>query len=293
MTRARDVADAGHATTATTADTISQKTSINLSGTYSTHQLLVADAYNFAGDLTVNDNLILGKISDDGNDLVLEGSHTLQGTGQLEAGYVSSSGIGSVDGMTGTLGSGITLGSGATIDSGVTGTLGSSITPPAGTTMYITHQARRGTGSVGDQTNWYPVSSADLSTMTLYLAISSTQHAAFSKLKIEWVHDMRFNKDSHAHIDWRIVRWQNSSTAPTTTHGGETSLFLGTSGVVAGGSEVYDICGGAVIDDITGLSGEIKYALQYRNAAGSASYASTMYDGNALSRHQMIISGII
>ena len=129
MTRARDVADAGHATTATTADTISQKTSINLSGTYSTHQLLVADAYNFAGDLTVNDNLILGKISDDGNDLVLEGSHTLQGTGQLEAGYISSSGIGSVDGMTGTLGSGITLGS------GVTGTLGNGVTLPSAATQ--------------------------------------------------------------------------------------------------------------------------------------------------------------
>ncbi len=132
MTRARDVADAGHATTATTADTISQKTSIDLSGTYSTHQLLVADAYNFAGDLTVNDHLILGKLSDDGNDFVLEGSHTLQGTGQLEAGYISSSGIGSVDGMTGTLGSGVTLGSGATIDSGVTGTLGSGVSFPAG-----------------------------------------------------------------------------------------------------------------------------------------------------------------
>ena len=125
MTRARDVADAGHATTATTADTISQKTSINLSGTYSTHQLLVADAYNFAGDTTVNDNLILGKISDDGNDLVLEGSHTLQGTGQLEAGYVTSSGI-SADSLTGTLGSGVSIGS------GVTGTLGSGVTLPAG-----------------------------------------------------------------------------------------------------------------------------------------------------------------
>ena len=132
MTRARDVADAGHATTATTADTISQKTSINLSGTYSTHQLLVADAFAFTGDLTVNDHLILGKLSDDGNDFVLEGSHTLQGTGQLEAGYISSSGIGSVDGMTGTLGSGITLGSGATIDSGVTGTLGTGVTFPVG-----------------------------------------------------------------------------------------------------------------------------------------------------------------
>ena len=126
MTRARDVANAGHSTTATTADTISQKTSIDLSGTYSTHQLLVADAYNFAGDLTVNDNLILGKLSDDGNDFVLEGSHTLQGTGQLEAGYISSSGIGSVDGMTGTLGSGITLGS------GVIGTLGTGVTFPVG-----------------------------------------------------------------------------------------------------------------------------------------------------------------
>ena len=90
MTRARDVANAGHSTIATTADTISQKTSINLSGTYSTHQLLVADAYALTGDVTVNDNLILGKLSDDGNDILIEGSYTFTstGTGKVEAGYI-------------------------------------------------------------------------------------------------------------------------------------------------------------------------------------------------------------
>ena len=113
MTRARDVADAGHATTATTADTISQKTSIDLSGTYSTHQLLVADAYALTGDVTVNDNLILGKLSDDGNDILIEGNYTFTtiGAGKVEAGYISSSGI-SADSLTGTLGSGVSIGSG-------------------------------------------------------------------------------------------------------------------------------------------------------------------------------------
>ncbi len=67
-----------------------QKTSINLSGTYSTHQLLVADAYALTGDVTVNDNLILGKLSDDGNDILIEGSYTFTttGSGKVEVGYI-------------------------------------------------------------------------------------------------------------------------------------------------------------------------------------------------------------
>ncbi len=78
------------ATTADSADTLNQQTSINLSGTYSTHQLLVADAYALTGDVTVNDNLILGKLSDDGNDILIEGSYTFTttGSGKVEVGYI-------------------------------------------------------------------------------------------------------------------------------------------------------------------------------------------------------------
>ena len=78
------------AITANSADTLNQQTSINLSGTYSTHQLLVSDTYVLTGNVTVNDNLILGKLSDDGNDLVIEGSYTFTttGSGKVEVGYI-------------------------------------------------------------------------------------------------------------------------------------------------------------------------------------------------------------
>ena len=124
------------ATTADSADTLNQQTSINLSGTYSTHQLLVADAYALTGDVTINDNLILGKLSDDGNDILIEGNYTFTttGAGKIEAGYISSSGI-SADSLTGTLGSGVSIGS------EVTGTLGSGVSFPTGKFIPLKGQA--------------------------------------------------------------------------------------------------------------------------------------------------------
>ena len=188
MTRARDVADAGHATTATTADTISQKTSIDLSGTYSTHQLLVADAYNFAGDTTVNDNLILGKLSDDGTDTVLEGSYILKGTGQLEAGYVTSSGIGNVDGMTGTLGSGVTLGNAVTGSPALnlgntTGTFGSGVAFPAGHQLQMV-QSSNDLAQVTSITSNSPAQSNSLPYVDITPKATNSKYHMYGKLYI-------------------------------------------------------------------------------------------------------------
>tara|TARA_B110001454_G_scaffold170456_2_gene160977 strand:- start:429 stop:1328 length:900 start_codon:yes stop_codon:yes gene_type:complete len=148
----------GNATTATTADsadTLNQQTSINLSGTYSTHQLLVADAYALTGNVTVNDNLILGKLSDDGNDFVIEGNYTFTttGAGKVEAGYISSAGLSNVDGMTGTLGSGVTGGSGLTALGTISsGTLGSGVTFPTG--HIIQAVTRVPSAATYSSTNW-------------------------------------------------------------------------------------------------------------------------------------------
>jgi len=164
------------------------------------------------------------------------------------------------------------------------------LTFPAGHIVYIKHLARNGYGSIGDQTNWYPtdMSGSDVN-KTLYLTVSAAEHAPYSKLKIDYTFDMRVDKVSHAFCDARLARWQGSTTIPGTP----TTLLESQFGIVAGGSESYDNIAGSAIDDISGLSDTIYYAIQMRNAAGSASYAGTMYFGHTGSRTQMIIYGII
>ena len=124
---------------------------------------------------------------------------------------------------------------------------------------------------------------------TLYLTVSATEHAPYSKIKIEFTFDMRINKDSHAHADYRLSRWQGSTTIP----GSPEELCLGRFGIVAGGSESYDCISGSAIDDISGLTGTIHYAIQYRNASGNSTYASTMYfGGDPANKMTFIIYGI-
>ena len=185
---------------------------------------------------------------------------------------------------------------GATVlsKSGTTVSIDSGVKFPAGSMTFIKNVTFSGVGSIGDQTNWYPTDMSTDSAKTLYGNLSATEHASYSKIKIEFSFDMRVNKASHAFVDVRLVRWQGSTTAPSTTHSGETSLYFAQTGVVSGGSETYNPVTGSVIDDISSLSGTIYYAIQYRNANGNANYASTMYAGpNTNSRHQMIFTGIV
>ena len=92
----------------------------NLTGTVSSQQLHLADAFTLTGDLTVNDNLTLGKVRDDGTGQTLTHTaatnRTLTGTGTLTMGSSvegepKAGRVTSVDGMTGALGSGVTVGS--------------------------------------------------------------------------------------------------------------------------------------------------------------------------------------
>ena len=58
-----------------------------LSGTISAQQAFFADAFTLTGDLTVNDDLVLGKVRDDGTGQSLTGDgKTLTGTGTLTMG---------------------------------------------------------------------------------------------------------------------------------------------------------------------------------------------------------------
>tara|TARA_Y100000590_G_scaffold190629_1_gene216966 strand:+ start:392 stop:1225 length:834 start_codon:yes stop_codon:yes gene_type:complete len=258
------------------ARSITQTTSTrNISGTYNRHQLLLADNFAIKGNINVSDNLLLGKLSDDGNAITITGdttTRTITGSGSIEGATLAQTPNANLSGMSGTLGSGITF--------------------PSGHIEYIKSLRQLGYGNVGDQVSWYPTNMLADNTKTLYLTVSAAEHARYSKIKIEFNFDMRVNKDAHAHCDYRLSRWQSSTTIP----GSPTELSLGRFGVVAGGTETYNCVSGTAVDNIVGLTGTIYYAIQYRNAAGASNYASTMYFGAGAAGegvHNLIIYGIV
>ena len=91
----------------------------NLSGTITNQQLHFGSAFTLTDNLTVNDNLTLAKLRDDGTGQSITGDgKTITGTGTLTMGnYIESHQLGvdvttRVDGLSGVLGSAVTGGSG-------------------------------------------------------------------------------------------------------------------------------------------------------------------------------------
>ena len=101
-----------------------QPASMNISGNIDKHTMRLADQVVVNGDLDITDNLILSKISDDGNAITLttDGStRTIEGAGgSLEASTLSQTPNASLTGMTGTVGSGVTIGSDVALSFGQT-----------------------------------------------------------------------------------------------------------------------------------------------------------------------------
>ena len=111
---------------------IQQQTSADLSGTYAYHQLMLSDAFTVAGDVTISDNLVLAKLSDDSNAITISNdtsTRTITGTGSLEASTLAQTPNQSLTGMTGELGSAVTGSPNLNLTSG---SISSSVTFPAG-----------------------------------------------------------------------------------------------------------------------------------------------------------------
>ena len=128
--RSRVLSSADIGTGAVTLDDISftdQPTSVNVSGAINKHTMRLADQVVIDGDVTISDNLILSKISDDGNAITLtndSSTRTITGSGSLEASTLTQTPNASLSGMTGVIGS------------DVTGTLGSGIIFPTGNVIW-------------------------------------------------------------------------------------------------------------------------------------------------------------
>jgi len=107
---------------------------------YSEHEVLLADAYKIVGDVTISDNLILTKLSDDGNAITVTGdattTRTISGSGSLEGSTFAQTPNASMTGMTGVVGSAVTGGAGLTgstsLGTVTAGTLGTGVTGGSG-----------------------------------------------------------------------------------------------------------------------------------------------------------------
>jgi hypothetical protein len=88
-----------------------QSASEDLEGTYSQHEVLLADAFNVTDNVTISDNLILTKLSDDGNAITVTGdastTRTISGSGSLEGSTFAQTPNASLTGMTGTIGTAV------------------------------------------------------------------------------------------------------------------------------------------------------------------------------------------
>ena len=88
-----------------------QANNINL-GTraYTRHEVLLADNYSIKGDVTIGDNLILSKLSDDGNAITITGdttTRTISGSGSIQGATLAQTPNADMTGMTGTLASSV------------------------------------------------------------------------------------------------------------------------------------------------------------------------------------------
>ena len=112
--RSRVLSSADIDSGAVTLDDISwtdQPASMNISGNVDKHTMRLSDQVVIDGNLNITDNLILSKISDDGNAIILttDGStRTITGTGSLEASKLTQTPNASLTGMTGEIGSVVT-----------------------------------------------------------------------------------------------------------------------------------------------------------------------------------------
>ena len=88
-----------------------QADSINLGDrVYTEHEVLLADAYKIVGDVTVSDDLILSKLSDDGDDITITGdttTRTISGSGSIQGATLAQTPNADMTGMTGTLASSV------------------------------------------------------------------------------------------------------------------------------------------------------------------------------------------
>ena len=175
--KSRVLSSADIATGAVTIEDISftdQPASVNIAGDIDKHTMRLADQVVVTGDLDITDNLVLSKISDDGNAIILtndSSTRTIKGAGgSLEASTLTATPNSSLTGMTGTVGSGVTI--------------GSAVTFPTETIRFIDNKEIMSAGGSVNSASWLETDDAG-SNPKLSLDIAQSTIDLYSKIIVE------------------------------------------------------------------------------------------------------------
>ena len=262
--KSRVLSSADIATGAVTLDDISftdQPTSVNVSGAINKHTMRLSDEVVIDGDLNITDNLILSKISDDGNAITLttDGStRTITGTGSLEASTLSQTPNASLTGMTGTVGSGVTI--------------GSAVTFPTATIRFIDNkEIMSAAGSVAS-TSWLETDDAG-SNPRLSIDIAQSTIDLYSKIIIEASFTMYLNQGSTFTLaDVRFVRGDYGASNGSALWGARGSYF----GIATPSINPMAPVNIHIIDESLPTSNGAEYYIQFRKHHGNAAYCGAI-----------------
>jgi hypothetical protein len=106
---------------------------------YTEHEVLLADSYSIIGDITVSEDLILSKLSDDGDAITLTGdttTRTITGSGSIQGATLAQTPNATLTGMTGVLDNSV-QDNVTRLGTVTTGTIGSGVTFPVGHVLQI------------------------------------------------------------------------------------------------------------------------------------------------------------
>ena len=262
--KSRVLSSADIATGAVTLDDISftdQPTSVNVSGAINKHTMRLSDEVVIDGDLNITDNLILSKISDDGNAITLttDGStRTITGTGSLEASTLSQTPNASLTGMTGTVGSGVTI--------------GSAVTFPTATIRFIDNkEIMSAAGSVAS-TSWLETDDAG-SNPRLSIDIAQSTIDLYSKIIIEASFTMYLNQGSTFTLaDVRFVRGDYGASNGSALWAARGSYF----GIATPSINPMAPVNIHIIDESLPTSNGAEYYIQFRKHHGNAAYCGAI-----------------
>jgi len=191
---------------------LQQLTNRNLSGTYSSHELFIADGFTLTGNITVNEDIVLTKLSDDGNTLTLTtdgNSQTITGSGSIEASTLAQTPVTSLTGMTGELGSVVT-GSPALNLSNTTGKIDKAQTPSGSVVQTFSAPANAVSGF--DWSSSQPGTSA----VTITLSGITSGNKVLVMMQGTLFHDTGTSGSNHAQI---FLQGSSNSGFPATTSG--------------------------------------------------------------------------
>jgi len=262
-----------------------QPTNMDIAGTIDKHTMRLADGVTITGDVTISDDLVLSKISDDGNAITMTNdgsSRTITGSGSIEASTLSQTPNQSLTGMSGTIGSAVTNNAGV-----ASGVIGSAVTgSPALTLSNATEFPAGHILNVGFASHKQGYAVTNLWANVTNLSVTLTPKSTSSEFLI--IVDLKMGGDTNSEQASRIaytIPAQSISTTATDYVGvvsdSRTAVMSATFDDNPHTDAVYQV-GGTYLHSPT-LSGlnPITYTAQARNLSNGTSYVNRTHTNAA------------